>query len=176
MQEILGLDQDCTTDQIREAYLKLAKKYHPDLNPNKDDAEDQFKMLTLAYETLSNKNNRSMYDSYMDIDPNNTQWDFDLGEEKLKEELKKDKAKYDRHQKEKYQKQGQSNFWEGGKHKENFESDFFKDFERIFRSEYKHSKDVNGEDIMIEINISFQEAFTGADKVSEILIFNNEGS
>ena len=90
---MLGLDQDCSNEQIRESYLKLAKKYHPDLNPELEDADDQFKMLTLAYETLSNKNNRSMYDSYMDIDPNTSNWDFE-NEEELKDEIKKDKAKY----------------------------------------------------------------------------------
>lgn len=166
---MLGLDQDCSNEQIRESYLKLAKKYHPDLNPELEDADDQFKMLTLAYETLSNKNNRSMYDSYMDIDPNTSNWDFENGEE-LKDEIKKDKAKYDRNQKEKYQKKGQSNFWEGETQRENFENDFYKDFERIFRSEFKQSKDINGEDIMIEIKIPFIESFRGVTKVNNIIM------
>ena len=133
-------------------------------------------MLTLAYETLSNVNNRSMYDSYMDIDPNQTNWDFENGE--LKDEIKKEKAKYDRNQKEKYQKQGKSAFWDGpngpsnSDNKENFTNEFFKDFERIFRSEYNqhHTKDVNGEDIMIEIKIPFIESFTGANKVKLVSI------
>lgn len=58
----LGLDQRCTTDQIREAYRVLAKALHPDLNPGSDDAVKRTQDLNAAYEILSDPERRRAYD------------------------------------------------------------------------------------------------------------------
>ena len=53
--EVLGVSRDASEDEIKKAYRKLAKKYHPDANPNnKEEAEAKFKEVNEAYETLSN--------------------------------------------------------------------------------------------------------------------------
>lgn len=62
--EILGLDKSATQADIKKAYRKLARKYHPDLNPNDKVAEDKFKKLNEANEVLSNEENRKKYDKY----------------------------------------------------------------------------------------------------------------
>ena len=61
--DILGVDKKATDDELKKAYRKLAKKYHPDANPdNKKEAEAKFKEVNEAYETLSNPQKRQMYD------------------------------------------------------------------------------------------------------------------
>ncbi len=62
--EVLGVDRDATTDQIKKAYRKLALQYHPDRNPGDESAEDKFKEATEAYEVLRSAEKRGLYDQY----------------------------------------------------------------------------------------------------------------
>ena len=60
--ETLGVSRTATEAEIKSAYRKLARKYHPDVNKTKE-AEEKFKDINEAYEVLSDKNKRSRYDS-----------------------------------------------------------------------------------------------------------------
>lgn len=62
--EILGVDKNATEQEIKRAYRKLAKKYHPDLNPDNKEAEQKFKDVNEAYEVLSDPEKRSRYDRF----------------------------------------------------------------------------------------------------------------
>lgn len=62
--EILGVANDASPDEIKRAYRKLAKKYHPDLNPDDKEAEHSFKEANTAYEILSDPEKRSRYDRF----------------------------------------------------------------------------------------------------------------
>jgi len=63
--EILGIPKDATQDDIKKAYRKMAKKWHPDLQPeNRSEAEKNFKEVSEAYEALSDPQKRAMYDRY----------------------------------------------------------------------------------------------------------------
>ncbi len=62
--ETLGVPRKATADEIRKAYRKLARKYHPDLNPGDKSAEDRFKKVQEAYDILSDSKKRGMYDQY----------------------------------------------------------------------------------------------------------------
>ncbi len=62
--KILGIDKKATEADIKKAYRKLARKYHPDLNPNDKEAERKFKEINEANEVLSHPENRKKYDSY----------------------------------------------------------------------------------------------------------------
>ena len=64
--EILGVPKTASDDEIKKAYRKLARKYHPDLNPGDKPAEDQFKEISQAYQVLSNPDLRAKYDRYGD--------------------------------------------------------------------------------------------------------------
>lgn len=64
--KILGIDKSATEADIKKAYRKMARKYHPDLNPNDKDAEKKFKEVNEANEVLSNAENRKKYDAYGD--------------------------------------------------------------------------------------------------------------
>ncbi|KFF18565.1 DnaJ C-terminal domain-containing protein [Chryseobacterium sp. JM1] len=60
----LGVDKSATQDDIKKAYRKLARKLHPDLNPDDKESEKKFKELNEANEVLSNPENRAKYDKY----------------------------------------------------------------------------------------------------------------
>ncbi len=60
----LGVSQNASPEEIKKAYRKLARKYHPDLNPNDKEAERKFKEINEANEVLSNPENRAKYDKY----------------------------------------------------------------------------------------------------------------
>ncbi len=62
--EVLGVDRKATVDQIKRAYRKLAMKYHPDRNPNDDDAELKFKECAEAFEVLNDSEKRQRYDQF----------------------------------------------------------------------------------------------------------------
>jgi len=60
--EVLGVARSATQDEIKKAYRKLARKHHPDVNPNDSEAESRFKELNEAYEVLSDPEKRARYD------------------------------------------------------------------------------------------------------------------
>lgn len=62
--KILGIDKTATQDDIKKAYRKLARKYHPDLNPNDKEANKQFQQINEANEALSDPEKRKKYDEY----------------------------------------------------------------------------------------------------------------
>lgn len=62
--KILGVDKDTSQNDIKKSYRKLAKKYHPDLNPNDNKAQEKFKELNEAYEVLGDADKRKKYDQF----------------------------------------------------------------------------------------------------------------
>ena len=89
--EVLGLSKGASDEEIKKAYRKLAKKYHPDLNPGDKESESKFKEVNEAYEVLSDSSKRSRYDQFghAGVDPsygggaaggNPFGEDFDIGD------------------------------------------------------------------------------------------------
>ncbi|MGB9813252.1 MAG: molecular chaperone DnaJ [Thermovenabulum sp.] len=145
--EILGVSRDATEEEIKKAYRKLARQYHPDVNKS-EDAQEKFKEINEAYEVLSNPEKRALYDKFghAGIDPNSaggfgtdfSQGNFDFGDFKG----------FD------------------------FGSDIFGDiFESFFggfgRRENKGP--VRGADVRYDLEITLEEAAFGAEKEIEIL-------
>ena len=70
--EVLGVNRNASADEIKSAYRKLSKKYHPDLNPDDAAAEEKFKEVNEAYQVLSNSEKKARYDQFghAGVDPN----------------------------------------------------------------------------------------------------------
>jgi curved DNA-binding protein len=68
--KILGVNRNASEREIKQAYRRLARQYHPDVNPGDKSAEGKFKQINEAYEVLSDKENRQKYDKYGD------QWQY----------------------------------------------------------------------------------------------------
>ena len=62
--EVLGVDRGASDSEIKSAYRKLAKKYHPDINPGDQEAEVKFKEASEAYAVLSDADKRRQYDQF----------------------------------------------------------------------------------------------------------------
>src|SRR2546428_1255466 len=67
--EVLGVKKDSSDDDIRKAYRKLARQYHPDRNPGDKQAEAKFKEVQEAYDVLTDKTKRANYDRFGTAEP-----------------------------------------------------------------------------------------------------------
>ena len=142
--KVLGIDKSANEDEVKKAFRKLARKYHPDVNPNDNEAVKKFKEVNEANEVLSNPENRKKYDKY------GKDW-------KHADELDKQQR---------YNQQNQSR---GGAYQQSYsggygDSDFSDFFESMFGSGASRSgrgqAAYKGQDLTAELRIEIKEAFT----------------
>lgn len=142
----LGVEKNASADDIKSAYRKLAKKYHPDLHPNDEVAASKFKEINEAYEVLGDEQKRKNYDQFGSADGNPFgQGGFSHG--------------------------GGFNGNFGG-----FSSEDFGGFGSIFDDLFggfgsrktSGTQKVAGEDINLRLNLSFMEACTGCKKTIKV--------
>ncbi|WP_367771070.1 J domain-containing protein [Flavobacterium sp. WC2421] len=140
--KVLEIDKKATETEIKKAYRKMARKYHPDLNPNDKQAEIKFKEVNEANEVLSNPENRKKYDEYGE------NWQH-------AEEFEKSKR-----QQQHYQGSGQQGGFagfEGGDYSDFFESMFGG---RGARGSGRGSAQFKGQDFNAELHLDLKEVYT----------------
>lgn len=146
--KILGLEKNASADDVKKAYRKLARKYHPDLNPNNKEAEKKFKEINEANEVLSNPENREKYDKYGE--------NWKHGEEYERAQQQQ------RHQQQRYSGNSggfsSTDFGDGEEFSDFFQSMFggAGGFGRSSRG--SASGKFKGQDISAELNLSLKEA------------------
>jgi len=148
--KILGIKKKSTQDEIKKAYRKLARKHHPDLNPNDKVAEQKFKEINEANEVLSNPENRKKYDKYGK--------DWEHGEE------------YEKARRQHQQSQGQNS-------RQDFSNKDYSDFfESMFggeRTSYNQDRTpkFKGQDFNAQLRLNLKDVYTNQQQV---LTINNQ--
>ena len=148
---ILGINKDATQDEIKKAYRKLARKYHPDLNPNDPTAKEKFQAINEANEVLSDHEKRKKYDAYGE------NW-------KHADEFEEQRKAYEEAQRQ-GNASGRQTYWystdgthfsHGGANDSGF-SDFFEELFGHYSGGSKHYS-YRGNDLQAELQLSLQEA------------------
>jgi molecular chaperone DnaJ len=131
--KVLGVSKEATSEEIKDAYRKLAKQYHPDKHAGKKEMADKFKEIGEAYSVLGDPDKRKAYDMGAH-DPHNAHNYNDFG--------------------------GFGGFGGGAQYKDVNFNDFFSDFFDLFNQGGSRGK---GRDITISVIVSLEEAFKGVE-------------
>jgi len=140
--QVLGIAKTATADEIKKAYRKLARQFHPDTNPNDEQAKQKFQQINEANEVLSNVENRKKYDAYGE--------NWKHGEEY-------EKAR----QQQQYAQSQSGNSWQdtySGNYDDGTFSDFFGD---LFGSRSRKANAAyRGQDVEAALTLSLRQAYT----------------
>lgn len=134
--KILGIDKKATADDIKKAYRKLARKYHPDVNPNNKEAQTKFQQVNEANEVLNDPEKRKKYDEYGE------NW--------------KHADQYESAKRSQRQNQYSNPFGQSGSFGENDYSDFFGS---MFGGGSRRTAARKGQDYQAELSLSLKEAY-----------------
>ncbi len=150
--KVLGIDKTATAADIKKAYRKLARKYHPDTNPNDEEAKKKFQQINEANEVLSNPENRKKYDEYGE------HWQH-----------------ADAYEEAKKQQGYQSGFGGGGSYQQYSSSDFDgTDFSDFFNSAFggggrrgssRRSAQFRGQDFNATLHLNLRDVYTSQKQV-----------
>lgn len=146
--EILGLTPDCETSQIKSAYRRLVRQFHPDINPN---GANKFKDISNAYDTLIDPEKRKQYDILNGI-------------------FKSKKTDNNNEVKNKTEKSNSDkNFSKKQEKSQRKENKFTNVFNSFFENSNNNKMPINGENINADITINILEAIKGASKTVNIM-------
>jgi len=155
--KILGIDKSASVADIKKAYRKLARKYHPDVNPNDKDAELKFKQINEANEVLSNPEYREKYDKYGE------NWQHGEAYEQAQNQQRQQYQSY---------RGGSGQNFQGFEGFEGFESGQYSDFfESMFGGGFssRGSKvQYKGQDISAKLRLDIRDVYTTQKQIIDV--------
>ncbi|QNK76231.1 J domain-containing protein [Winogradskyella sp. PAMC22761] len=144
--KVLGVDKNASKSDIKKAYRKLARKHHPDLNPNDKEAEIRFKKVNEANEVLSHDENRKKYDQYGE------NWQHGEAEEQARQQHRQSQQRNQR-------STNSSNFDDGEY------SDFFESMFGGGRSQSRGNVKFRGQDFNAQLQLNLKDVYTTEKRV-----------
>ncbi len=153
--KILGVDRNASQDDIKKAYKKLARKHHPDLNPNDADAKRRFQEINEANEVLGDPEKRKKYDQYGE------HWQH---ADQFEEQQKQYRQQYGG-------MGGGGSYWSSSSGFSGDEGEFSDFFESLFGSRRGRSTGFRGQDFNAELQLSLRDA---AQTHKQILTVNGK--
>ncbi|NRR91606.1 J domain-containing protein [Winogradskyella undariae] len=140
--KVLGVDKNASKSDIKKAYRKLARKHHPDLNPNDKEAELRFKKVNEANEVLSHDENRKKYDQYGE------NWQHGEAEEQARQSHQRN------------QRRSNSSNFDDGEY-----SDFFESMFGGGRSQSRGNVKFRGQDFNAQLQLNLKDVYTTEKRV-----------
>lgn len=156
--KMLGVSKNATEKEIKAAYRKLARKYHPDLNPDNKESERKFKEINEANEVLSDPENRKKYDKY------GKDWKHGEQYEKAQQQQQQQASQYQQH----YQRRSDPQGFSDQEYSDFFESMFGG---RGTSSRQTHAQKFKGQDYHSELHLDLKDVYTTQKRV---LTVNNK--
>jgi len=149
--KIMGVPKTATQKEIKTAYRKLARKYHPDLNQSSEDAEKKFKEVNEANQVLSDPEKRKKYDKYGE------NWEHGEEYEKAKQQQGQ--------QQQQYQRQSSQQDFSNSEY-----SDFFESMFGGARSSSRYGKSATfkGQDFNAELHLTLKDVYTSQKQVLNV--------
>jgi len=147
--KILGVDKDASKEEIKKAYRKLARKYHPDINPTDKDATNKFADINEAHEVLIDDEKKKKYDSL------GADW----------QQYQSSGARAEDFDWSRYEKARSGTTYYEGRWKDVFEGQDFSDFFRSIFGGREYSYAMRGQDLKAEFTVSMEEAFHGCARI-----------
>jgi molecular chaperone DnaJ len=150
---VLGVARTATTDEIKKAYRKLARKHHPDVNPGNKAAEERFKEISQAHDVLSDEKTRAAYDEF--------------GDDALQAGFDADKAREYRRWQEAARAQGR---FGGGRARANTGGGSFGGFEDLFGGIFSRGEPPpqRGGDVEVAVTVELLEAVRGTSRTINV--------
>lgn len=146
--QLLGVSKSASLDEIKKSYRKLAKKYHPDLNPGNLEAEKKFKDISHAFDLIGTEVARAK---------------FDRGETDEQQQRAYEEAANRRREQQSYYKTQQDQG--GGRYSSSFGEDLGEDFFENLFGQSRRPRSSRGPDINFHLEVDFKDAALGATKV-----------
>lgn len=160
--KVLGVNKEADEKEIKKAFRKLAKKYHPDTNAGNKEAEQKFKEVNEAYDILGNEEKRKLYDKYGSIA-------FQEGfNAEAYDAYKQSQQNYNGDWYQTFNGNGYQDFNFGNYGKGGSINDIFADLFGSNAGFTRSNRKIRGNDIVSPIEITFDESINGSDKIFQL--------